>query len=243
MKYVFALVSILCLGLNSYEQRPTLIDGRVRLYNGQIIPVKIENKNTKEQTQADQTGYFLIQTSLGDTLRFTSEYSATMLYVIDEGDLQTKRITPVLIKPGQNLEEIVIVKKEFGQGEMEFGGKKMTAAEKRYNRNNRIFSATNDLKMGISIEGIINRLNGRRKRDLKLLEYERIEMNMTSFYKQYPREELMKDLGIPEYHVDAFVIYFVSQPETEKIKVDQSEGYQILLAQYYDEFLTFMKGE
>ncbi|MBB1139714.1 hypothetical protein [Myroides sp. WP-1] len=243
MKHVFALVSILCLGLSSYAQRPTLIDGRVRLYNGQIIPVKIENKNTKEQTQADQTGYFLIQTSLGDTLRFTSDYSATMLYVIDEGDLQTKRITPVLIKPGQNLEEIVIVKKEFGQGEMEFGGKKMTPAEKRYNRNNRVFSATNDLKMGISIEGIINRLNGTRKRDLKLLEYERIETNMTSFYKQYPREELMKDLGIPEYHVDAFVIYFVTQPETDKIKVDQSEGYQILLAQYYDEFLTFIKGE
>lgn len=123
MKNVFALWSILCIGLSSYAQRPTLIDGRVRMYNGQIVPVKIENTNSKEQTQADQTGYFLIQTHLGDTLRFSSEYSATMLYVIDEGDLQTKRITPVLIKVGQNLEEIVIVKKEFGEGEMDFGGK------------------------------------------------------------------------------------------------------------------------
>ncbi|MGS4344835.1 hypothetical protein ACKUSY_04345 [Myroides odoratus] len=243
MKNLLALVSMVCIGLSAYAQRPTLIDGRVRLYNGQIIPVSIENKNTKEKTQSDQTGYFLIQTHLGDTLRFSSDYSATMLYVIDEGDLQTKRITPVLVKPGQKLEEIVIVKKEFGEGEMEFGGKKLTPAEKRYNKNNRVFMSTSDLKMGITIDGIINRLNGTRKRDLQMIEYERIEMNMTSFYKQYPREELMKDLGIPEYHVDAFVIYFVSQPDTDKIKVDQSEGYQILLAQYYDEFLTFIKGE
>lgn len=243
MKNVVALLSILCIGLSSYAQRATLIDGRVRLYNGQIIPVKIENTTTKEQTQADQTGYFLIQTQLGDTLRFTSDYSATMRYVIDEADLQAKRITPVLIKPGQNLEEIIIVKKEFGEGEMDFGGKKMTAAEKRYNKNNRVFHATDELKMGISIDAIINRLSGKRKRDLKMLEYEKIDLAMNSFYKQYPREELMKDLGIPEYHVDAFVIYFVSQPETDKIKVDQSEGYQILLAQYYDEFLTFIKEE
>ncbi|MGG5578180.1 hypothetical protein ACPDHL_12675 [Myroides sp. C15-4] len=243
MKNIVALLSILCIGWSSYAQRATLIDGRVRLYNGQIVPVKIENTTTKEQTQADQTGYFLIQTQLGDTLRFTSDYSATMRYVIDEADLQTKRITPVLIKPGQNLEEIIIVKKEFGEGEMDFGGKKMTAAEKRYNKNNRLFHATDELKMGISVDAIINRLSGKRKRDLKMLEYEKIDLAMSSFYKQYPREELMKDLGIPAYHVDAFVIYFVSQPETDKIKVDQSEGYQILLAQYYDEFLTFIKEE
>lgn len=243
MKNLFALLSLLCIGFSSYAQRATLIDGRVRLYNGQIIPVKIENLNTQEKTQADQTGYFLISTHLGDTLRFSSDYSATMRYIIDEGDLKNKRITPVLIKPGQSLEEIVILKKEFGEGAMDFGGKKLTPAEKRYNKNNRLIGATENLKVGISIDAIINRITGKRKEDLKMIEYEKIENNMTSFYKQYPREEVMKDLGIPAYHIDAFVIYFVTQPDTDKIKVERNEGYQLLLAQYYDEFLTFIKEE
>ena len=233
----------LLLGVMSYGQKKeTLIDGRVQLYNGNIIPVTVENKRTKEKTKTDQTGYFLINVQQQDTIRFISDYSSTMLYVVDYQDLNDKRITVSLVKPGQSLEEIVIVKKDFGSNEFNFGEiKKLTAAEKRYNADNQLFSATGNLGLGISIDAIINRFSGKRKRDKQLIEYEKIQNNISSFYNQYPKDLLMKNLAIPEDQVDAFVLFFVTQPGTDKVKVSQTEDYELFLAQHYDEFLSFIK--
>lgn len=234
---------MLFIGAISYgQQKESLIDGRVRLYNGNIIPVTVENKRNKEMTKTDQTGYFLINAQEKDTIRFTSDYSATMLYVIDSQDLKIKRISASLVKPGQSLEEIVIVKTDFDSNEFNFGEiKKLTAAEKRYNADNQLFSATGNLGLGISIDAIINRFSGKRKRDKQLVEYERIQNNITSFYEQYPKELLVKNLAIPEEQVDAFVLFFVTQPGTNTVKVSQKEDYQLFLAQHYDDFLNFIK--
>ncbi len=233
----------LLVGAMSYgQQKETLIDGRVRLYNGNIIPVKVENKRNKETTTTDQTGYFLINVQQQDTIRFSSDYSATMLYIIDSQDVVNKRITTTLVKPGQSLDEIVIVKKDFGSNEFNFGEiKKLTPAEKRYNADNQLFSATGNLGLGISIDAIINRFSGKRKRDKQLIEYEKIQNNMASFYEQYPKNLLIKNLAIPEDQVDAFVLFLVTQPGTDKVKVTQTEDYQLFLAQHYDEFLHFIK--
>lgn len=57
MKPIYWLMSLgTLLSIGTYAQEPKLLDGRVRLYDGNVVPVTIENKRSKEVTKADGRG-------------------------------------------------------------------------------------------------------------------------------------------------------------------------------------------
>ncbi|UVD79023.1 hypothetical protein NWE55_12950 [Myroides albus] len=225
---------------STYAQKKAMIDGRARLLDGRSVPVTIENRSSKEIAVVDQTGYYMITAQKGDTLRFTSKFSVTSDYVVEKQDIKKGRVNVVLAKPGQNLEEIIIIKKDFGP---DFFGKSdeqiLSPAEANYSRRNTLTSATPSGGLGISVDALVNLFSGQRKKDKEAIVYERLEIIVKDFVEKYPKEDLTKDLSIPSEQVDAFLYYLAAQADIQKIPVDRSEGYQLLLAQYYDEFLIF----
>lgn len=222
-------------------QQSNLLDGRVRLYDNRIVPVKIENKRSKEKINSDETGYFMIESQPGDTIRFVSKGLQTVNYVIGEDDLNAGRFNVMMVRPGQSLEEIVITRKDFGENFFEQGyTKDMTLMERQFNKDRTVFTAGENLGLGISIDGLISLLSGKKEKQKRALLYEELDIKTQAFLEEYPKELLMQDLSISPDYVDAFLYYLVAQPDFDKIKVERNEGYQLYLAQQYDDFLKFV---
>ena len=245
MKPVYWLMSLgTLLSIGTYAQEPKLLDGRVRLYDGNVVPVTIENKRSKEVTKADGRGYFIMDAAVGDTIRFSDKKLASVNYIIGKEDLNASRFNVLMTKRGQSLDEIIIVRKDFGDDFFEgVPNKNLTAAEKRYKKNNTVFSSTSNYGMGISLDALVNMISGQKKRDKQAILYEKLDIKVQQFLDDYTREELLEDFKIPEERLEAFLYYVVAQPSFEKIKVERTEGFKLYLAQEYIDFLGFMDLE
>lgn len=229
------------IATTAFAQEQKLVDGRARLLDGRSVPVNIENRRSNEHVAVDQTGYYMILAKAGDTLRFTSKYSVTSDYIVEKEDLKKGRVNVVLAKPGQSLEEIVIIKKDFGP---DFFGKTaentLTPAEAKFKRDNTLTSATATGGLGISIDALFNLFSGQRKKDKQAIVYEKLNLIVEDFKEKYPPALLSQDLSIPGDRVEAFLYYLAAQPDFQKVSVERSEGYQLFLAQHYDAFLAFV---
>lgn len=221
-------------------QQSTLIDGRVRMLDGSIIPVVITNVSKHFNTTSDLTGYYNINASVGDTLRFNSSQSAVGIFIMTKEDIASARVNVVLSKPGQNLEEIVILTKEIGP---EFFGlsdaAKLTDAQRQYRAHNTLTSATTQGNVGISLEAIGNLFNGKRKAGKQAIEMERLDLKVNDFLYVYPAGKLIENLSIDQDQVFNFLYYLVEQPSYDVTKVSMSPEYQLYLAQNYTEFLAY----
>lgn len=242
MKPTYWLLSLGTLfSVSIYAQKPELIDGRVRMYDGKIMPVNIKNKRSGELTKADSRGYFMVDAAIGDTIHFSDKKLASVNYVIGSEDLKASRFNVLMTKKGQALEEIVIVRKDFGDDFFEgVNNKGMTPAERKYKKNNTLFSSTSNYGMGISLDALVNMMSGQKKKDKQDILYEKLDMKVQKFYEDYTREELLEDMKVPEERIDAFLYYLVAQPSFDKIKVERTEGYQLYLAQEYTDFVGFL---
>lgn len=222
-------------------QKSSLLDGRVRMYDNRVVPVEIENKRSTEKIKSDETGYFMIESKQGDTIRFVSKGLQTVNYVIGEDDLNSGRFNVIMTRQGQSLEEIVITRKDFGENFFEQDyTKKLTSLERQFNKDQTVFSAGPNYGLGITIDGLISLLSGKKKKQKRALLYEKLDIKRKAFLEEYPKELLIQDLSISPDYVDAFLYYLVAQPDFEKIKVERNEGYQLYLAQNYDDFLKFV---
>lgn len=242
MKAAYWLMSLGTLFfIEAFAQKPQLLDGRVRLYDGKIAPVTIKNKRSGELTKADNRGYFMVDAAIGDTIHFSDKKLASVNYVIGAEDLKASRFNVEMTKKGQALEEIVIVRKDFGDDFFEgVPNKGMTPAERKYKKNNTVFSSTSNYGMGISIDALVNMISGQKKKDKQEIVYEKLDMKVQKFYEDYSREELLEDMKVPADRIDAFLYYLVAQPSFEKVKVERTEGFQLYLAQEYTDFLGFI---
>ncbi|MCC9044592.1 hypothetical protein LNQ81_18135 [Myroides sp. M-43] len=242
MKAAYWLMSLGALfSIEMYAQKPSLIDGRVRMYDGKVTPVTIKNKRSGELTKADNRGYFMVDAAIGDTIHFSDKKLASVNYVIGSEDLKANRFNVLMTKKGQALEEIVIVRKDFGDDFFEgVSNKGMTRAERKYKKNNTVFSSTSNYGMGISIDALVNMISGQKKRDKQDIIYEKLDMKVQKFYEDYTREELLEDMKVPAERIDAFLYYLVAQPSYDKIKVERTEGFQLYLAQQYVDFIGFI---
>ncbi|MHC5202801.1 hypothetical protein ACYSNV_11495 [Myroides sp. LJL119] len=245
MKASIWLVAIVGLsGISGFSQERITLDGRIRLYDGTTQEVLVVNRQTKQEVQSDITGYYMIPVQSGDTLRFSGKYTATSDYVVLPQDITQARVNVVLSKPGQNLEEIVIVKKDFGPDFFDLGDRqKLTNAEINFKTNNTLTSATPTGGLGINIGAVVNLFSGKRKADKQAIAYEKMQLKVTEFLEQYPKSDLIKDLRMNPDYVDAFLIYLVNQPDFMQVPVAQNEGYRLYLAGHYDGFIELINSE
>lgn len=236
---LFLLGSLFSVSVNA--QNAKLLDGRIRTLDNNVVGVAIENLANKEKTGADTAGYFMIDTKVGDTIRFQSKGYVTVNYIIGQEDLDQNRLNIVLARKNQNLEEIIITRKDMGNDYFDLGLKKeMSPAEKMFSANNTLTSATETGGLGISIDAFVNLLSGKRKKDKAAVKYERLEKSVGEFEALYPKEDLVTDLSIPTERVDGFLYYLVVQPDYDLGKVARTPLYQMILAKQYSEFLIFI---
>lgn len=235
------------VGLSSISvvaQQRVAVDGRIRLYDGTTKQVTVENKQSKEQVESDPTGYYMIGAAIGDTLRFSGKYTATSDYIVSDSDLTQGRVNVVLSKPGQNIEEIVIIKKDFGPDFFDLGAReKLTNAEINFKANNTLTSSTPSGGLGLNIGAFVNLFSGKRKSDKAAIAYEKMQLQIDEFVQDYPKEDLIKDLHMNPDYVDAFLIYLVNQPDFSQVPVSRGEGYRLFLAGHYDGFIDFVNAE
>lgn len=242
MKSAYWLMGIGCLfSMSVFAQDAKIIDGRARMYDGKIVPATIVNKNSKEEIKLDGRGYFMINTQVGDTIQFSNKRISTVDYVMTEEDFKLGRINVVFTKPGQTLEEVVILHKNFDDDLFEIGNKKkLTPAERRYKKNNTVFASTANYGMGISLDALANLVSGKKKKDKTAILYERLDIRIQEFVEEYPKSDLLTDMKIPKDRIDAFLYYVVAQPEYGKIKIERTEEYQLYLAKQYADFVGFL---
>ncbi|MHC5310419.1 hypothetical protein ACYSNM_10230 [Myroides sp. LJL116] len=245
MKQVNWLIAIMGLfTITSVAQQRSSIDGRIRLFDGTTTLVEVFNKQTKEKINSDVTGYYMINAAVGDTLRFSSAKSTVSHYVVGPEDLTQGRVNVVLVKKGQSLEEIVIIKKDFGPNFFDLTPQqKLSQAELNYKVNNTLTTAMPNGNVGINIGALINLFNGKRKADKQAIAYEKMELMINNLVDVYPREELVQELNMPEEFLEGFLVYLVNQPDFAQIPITHDPGYLLYLAGHYEGFLDFIQQE
>lgn len=245
MKQVSWLVTIVGLfSISSVAQQRSPIDGRIRLFDGTTTLVEVVNKKTKEKVNSDVTGYYLINAAVGDTLRFSSAKSTVSHYVVGPDDLTQGRVNVVLTKQGQNLEEIVIIKKEFGPNFFDLTPQqKLSQAELNYKVNNTLTQAMPNGNVGINIGALINLFNGKRKAAKQAIAYEKMDLMINNLVDVYPREELVKELNMPQEFLEGYLVYLVNQPDFAEIPITHDTGYLLYLAGHYQGFLDFIQQD
>lgn len=226
----------------SHAQQKGSIDGRIRLYDGTSSVVEVVNNQTNEKVNSDATGYYMISASQGDTLRFSSAKSAVSHYIVTDQDLTQGRVNIVLVRPGENLEEIIIVKKDLGPNFFDLQLQTpLTQAERNFKVNNTLTSATSTGGLGINIGALVNLFSGKRKADKQAIVYEKMQLLIDNLVDIYPKEDIANDLSIPDYLLEGYLIYLVNQPDFHDVPITHDTGYLLYLSGHYQGFLDFIE--
>src|SRR5690606_16755946 len=152
-----------------------LIQGKLLLEDFSTSKFSIYNKSSKETIETDSRGIFEMKMKLNDTLIIYNEFVIFDELIVPENVIKTKALRYFLKKEGTQLSELIIDQKPI----FNFGGKKLTKAEKLELQNS-IKPVFNN-SIGITTDGIVNRISGRSKIIKKIKLQENNERDFKEF--------------------------------------------------------------
>lgn len=184
--------------------------------------VVVENRATHQRNVVNSKGIFTIIGQVGDTLRFTNITDKSLNHVLNDTDeIRGEVLIPIEGKvknkvEGKVLDEIFINKFDAKRIGLDFSNlKRYTPIEKRIYSASKVYSLENPL--AVSVDGIINSLNGKHKMLKKALVYETNASNSEKLFALLSVDVLKAKFAIGEEYVDGF-LYFLAD-DTEIISI------------------------
>lgn len=211
-KYIFLLVLIFPLTLMAQGRQ--VMRGRVMYESSGISDVLIVNYTAQAETRTDSLGYFMLQAQTGD-LFVASDYKIKTKKIRFTSDLIRDKVLILNVQiEATELEELEINRSSVtaqSLGIVPKGQIRYTPAERRLKTAGdfapSIIGGTYGVGFGVSVDAIINAINGRTKRLRKEVATERKEMLIAKADALYSEEQLMATYGIPPEYKEAFLYY------------------------------------
>jgi hypothetical protein len=214
-KLLYIVIALFVLPVFAQGQRQVLT-GRVVAGSFSIRDVLVVNVNSQTEMRTDNLGFFVLASKAGDTLVITEQGIDEKRVVLSKENLKSNIfIIEITLKDTYQMEELVIEQNNRLTAEalriVPKGVAKYTPAERKYITGGRIGPRMDTEVQGasVSVDGIINVFNGRRRMLKQGLKTERKEQLMEVVTGIYSDETITKELGIPAEYVDGFLFYVV----------------------------------
>jgi len=200
-----------------------LIQGKLLLEDFTTIKLSVYNKNSNETIDTDSRGIFQMKMSVNDTLVFFQNEIIFDEFIVPETVLSTKSLRYFLKKDGTTLNELVIDRGPV----FNFGTKPKTKVEKLEHQNS--IKKVENNSIGITLDGVVNRITGRNKLIKKIISYEEEQNDFDAFKAVYSDDMLIKQFIIPKEQINIFRYFFIADPEFDRSHISLEESYQFFL--------------
>lgn len=225
MKKIFFFF-ILSFSVNAQE----MIQGKLVLEDLTSTKVSVKNKQSNEIVETNWNGIFKMNMKENDTLVFFQKDVVFDEMLVSKDIISNKSFRYILSKEGTLLKDLIIDKAPI----ISFGGKSLTAAEKLEHQNS--IKKVENNSIGVTLDGVFNRLSGRSKLIKKVKSMEDNERDFNAFQSIYSNETLNSVFKVPKNQITAFIYYIIDQEDFNRESVSLSEKYQLYLQEQFREF-------
>lgn len=219
----------------------------VKLLNGKVVAdvkdlqgVNVVNRASGKETATLDDGLFSIYAKPGDTLVFTSVQLNEKRIVIEKEDFDYLPFVVKMKVKVTQLKEIVITDSGVNAvslGIVPKGMKTYTPAERRY------YTATTGSGM-VSVDAIINAVNGKTKQLKKEIKVERSEMLQQKLSAMFDEAYFIEELKIPSSQVNGFFVFAAeNQALANLVKQKHKPLIQLELVKLASEYLKRLSDE
>ncbi|MBD3583251.1 hypothetical protein [Flavobacterium selenitireducens] len=183
------------------------------------VNVKVLNLVSEKTAVSDANGEFSIEAKTDELLVFPSENFEYKRYLIKEGDAAKKQITIVMIPKPIQLDDVVVLRSINPEdlGLVPKGQKRYTVAERRLRQAginpHAAVGGSGTAGFALSVDGIINSINGRSKMLKKNLVIERTEARLVKFRSMFADDYFTEKLHIRPEMVEGFRYYVIDDPK------------------------------
>ncbi|NNT71889.1 hypothetical protein HKT18_06645 [Flavobacterium sp. IMCC34852] len=228
-KFFFLFVLIQSVGFCQSTEL-TFLRGKIICPIKELGEVNIFNLRSETVTNSNEIGNYSLFVKVGDTLEFKSLQIETQKIVISEADLSKPLLVTTLTPKTIDLSEVEI--KDYSHINavslriLEKPAKKYTPAERRL-RTAESFHWYSPLLIplgGMSVDGILNAISGRKAMLQKELEIEKKERMMVKIENQFTNDYFIEKLKIPEEHVKGFLYYIVDDTKLITLINEKNKG-------------------
>jgi hypothetical protein len=192
-----------------------VIQGKLVFDNADLEGIYIYNLNQSQSTITQMNGYFSLNSSLNDTLLVSSLQFEKTKYVVQQTDIDRKKLFIPLKIQNTTLNEVEInqFKKINSKslGLIPKNQKVYTPAERKLKTAGELhwYSPLLIPLGGMDIDGFLNAINGRTKQLKKEVEVEKKEFALKKLEDYFEDSFYTKELKIPADKVNGFKFYLV----------------------------------
>jgi len=223
-----------------FAQDRKMLSGKVSTLHESKETIRVTNETTKEVVYTNGRGSYQIKVKLNDVLAFYNDEFIEQRITISEPILNRNKLDVFLSSNNTVLKELLIDKRDTLNAALGFSKLDMTPAEKALYGSKQI-AASGDGITGVKIDGLINRITGRRKMLDTWLHMETNETNVNKFKQVFPNAYIVEHFKIKPADVNLFIYTIVEQPDFELLNVQQSIPYLQFLEGHAQEFRKAMK--
>lgn len=227
------------------SQDLTFLKGKITSQIKELNEVYVTNLRSDSNTTTDRSGSFSIFVKLGDTLQFTGLQVVTKRMIISEDDLAKKIYVVALEGKVIPLDEVEVKTypniNAVSLGILEKPAKTYTPAERKL-RAAEEFHWYSPLLIplgGMSFDGLLNSISGRKKMLENELKIERKEQLLLKIEYLFKEEYFTGNLKIPKEYVRGFWYYAVDDEKlvealTKKDKIKAQFIFSDLAVKYLE---------
>lgn len=196
-----------------WSQNDSIIKGKVVSEIKDLEGIHVINLTKISGAVTDSDGYFYIQAKALDTLMFSAVFLERKKYILKPEDISNKLVLIPIAPSTEYLKEVVVTEypniNAVALGIISKNQRSYTPAERK-------LLAAGDFKWysplliplgGMSVDGLINQISGRKSMLKKELIVERKELLQQKTMDYFDADYFIKTLHIPQEYVDGFVFY------------------------------------
>ena len=249
-KNFLILLLLLSFLSNAQEKERILIQGKIKADSAPVEGVHVLNMVTEQATISNASGDFKLEVKADDLLVFSAVHLNYWRKSIRESDIENGNFEVLLTPKEEKLDEVVVTEYTKINAQdlriIDYTPKAYTPAERRL-RTAEKFRWYSPLLIplgGMSIDGLINEINGKTNRLKKEVKIEIKEKHYEKLSYLYKEEYFSQSLKIPVEYVGAFKYYVIHDEEVVGyMETNQKTAMEFRLASLATVFLNFLAAD
>ncbi|MGL2963046.1 hypothetical protein ACSVH2_04405 [Flavobacterium sp. RSB2_4_14] len=247
-KILFLFFCIQSFGFNPSNEL-VFLKGKVVCSVKNLTDVNVTNLRSETTTITNEKGDYSMFVKIGDTLQFSSLQIVTKKVIIQEIDLSKSLFVTSLEPKVIPLNEVKIIEYKninaVALGILDKPAKKYTPAERKLAAAGEFhwYSPLLIPLGGMSVDGLLNAINGRTAMLKKEVEVERKEMLLKKIEYQFNPEYFTENLKIPQEYVKGFWYYAIQEPRlVNEINAKNKNMARFIFAELATKYLELLNA-
>ena len=211
------------------SQNDSIVNGKIISESSLLEGIHVINLSKRNGAVTDSRGYFQIKAKVSDTLQFSAVNLKATRHVLKASDLSNDLLLIKMESLLTELEEVAIINyKNINAVALGI----VPANRKTYTPAERKLATAEEFKWysplliplgGMSVDGLINSINGRTDMLKKELVVERKEFLQAKISDYFERKYFIETLKIPDEYVDGFLFYIVENAKLVNAMKDKNK--------------------